>query len=89
MFRERIVGLADWGKNGADYDQEVDGLKAVDDYTIELILSAPFAPMLDLLATTGAAIVPREAVDAPGAGLGQKPVGSGPYVLTELTSAGA
>ena len=52
-------------------------------------LTAPFPPFLDIIATSAASIVPREVVEALGASFAREPIGSGAYVLSDLTSAGA
>ncbi|SHI30784.1 ABC transporter substrate-binding protein [Wenxinia saemankumensis] len=58
----------------------VTGIEAVDDTTVELTLSAPFAPLLASLA--GIAIVPAEFETDPEA-LQQTPVGTGPFRFEE------
>ncbi len=64
-------------KGGEDYKTlggEISGLKAIDDYSIEITLSNPSANFLDLLATISSGIIPKEAVEK------NQIVGTGPFV---------
>ena len=85
-FNDRIAGLNDFRlasrEGGAtDYSREVAGLRAVDRYTLELRLVAPYPQLLWVLTMHYASVVPREAVERYGAEFGRHPVGTGPYVL--------
>jgi ABC-type transport system substrate-binding protein len=77
----RIVGLDEWKAAGADYDQPVEGLRAVDRHTLEIRLTRPYPQLVDTLTTGYSAIVPREAAEFYGPRLGVRPVGSGPFRL--------
>jgi ABC-type transport system substrate-binding protein len=86
MFRDKFVGLDELAraadKGGRfDYDAAVDGLRAVDRYTVRFTLRAPDYRFPYLLAHSNAAIVAREIVEAYGNDIGAHPVGTGPYVL--------
>jgi len=61
------------------------GIRALNDYTAEIELNAPFAPFILHLATISCAIVPREAVENPNPPFAQQPVGLGPFKVTEWT----
>ena len=61
----------------------VDGIRVVDDYTLELRLSHPFSPFLNLLAMPAAYVVPYEEVKKWGPDFSSHPVGTGPFVLKE------
>lgn len=89
LWQDRIVGLDDWKRDGADYDQPVSGLKAIDEHTVQIQLISPFPQLTHSLAQGFAAIVPREAVDYYGAEFPIRPVGSGPYRLERFDSSGA
>ncbi len=89
LWRERIVGLDQWKENGAHYDEEVSGLRALDERTIQIRLIAPFPQLTHTLAQGFAAIVPREAVEHYGREFAVHPVGSGPFRLQRFDSAGA
>jgi oligopeptide transport system substrate-binding protein len=83
LWDGRIVGLNDWMAAGADYDAEVAGLRALDDHTLQVRLTAPFPQFVNTLAQGFSAIVPHEAVTAYGEGLGTRAVGSGPWKLDQ------
>jgi ABC-type transport system substrate-binding protein len=89
LWQGRIVGLDEWKANGAHYDEEISGLRAVDDRTIQIQLIAPFPQLTHTLAQGFAAIVPREAVEYYGREFATHPVGSGPFRLLRFDSAGA
>jgi ABC-type transport system substrate-binding protein len=60
---------------------EVEGIRAVDDYTLVIILKNPFTPFLNLLTMPAAYVVPLEYVLLRGADFSSKPVGTGPFIL--------
>lgn len=85
-FRDRLVGLdafhdASAGEAPTDYDQPVEGLKALDRYTLQLRLVRPYPQLLWVLTMPYAYAVPREAVQYYGRDFDQHPVGTGPFVL--------
>jgi peptide/nickel transport system substrate-binding protein/oligopeptide transport system substrate-binding protein len=59
--------------------QGVEGLQALDRYTLRIRLQQPFAPFLGVLAKVNARVVPREEVERLGDAFGRQPVGSGPF----------
>jgi oligopeptide transport system substrate-binding protein len=59
--------------------QSVGGLKAVDRYTLQMVLDEPFASLLAVLGLTNAAVVPQEEVERLGDRFGRAPVGAGPF----------
>jgi oligopeptide transport system substrate-binding protein len=75
LFR-RIQGARDCMEGKTQY---VTGLKAIDDYTLQVVLEEPFAPALAVLGLANAAVVPREEVERPGDHFGHAPVGTGPF----------
>lgn len=89
LWQGYFEGLDEWKKQGSDYDQQVAGLRALDDYTIEITLTKPFPQLVHTFAQGFAAIVPREAVEKYGQGLGNHPVGSGPFKLSSRNSSQA
>jgi ABC-type transport system substrate-binding protein len=89
LWQGRIVGLDEWKENGADYDAEVSGLRALDERTIQIQLISPFPQLTHTLAQGFSALVPREAVERYGQEFAIHPVGSGPYRLERFDSAGA
>ncbi len=69
-----------------DYDVPIEGLRAVDRYTLQLKLTHPAYSLLSDLTTTPTAAVAREVIDAYGdtnAWTMANPVGTGPYRLQE------
>jgi len=69
---------------GAEAFQEgitpsVEGLQALDRYTLQISLHTPYAPFLSILAMVNAKVVPREEVEGRGEQFALQPVGSGPF----------
>jgi ABC-type transport system substrate-binding protein len=67
-----------------DYDREVEGLRALDRYTLQMKFGRPsprFAASLTDASVVGA--VAREVVEAYGDAIMEHPVGTGPFVLKE------
>ena len=87
---DRFVGDIEFGKAvaaGANvYELELEGIKALDRYTIELKLKQPDYDLLDDLTTNATAAVAREVVekyrDAANRVMAN-PVGTGPYMLKD------
>lgn len=86
LWQGRIVGIDDWKAAGSDYDETVEGLRAVDRYTIEIRLVKPYPQLIYTLTMGYAAIVPREAVETYGREFGSHPVGSGPFRVVTYDS---
>jgi peptide/nickel transport system substrate-binding protein len=63
-----------------------EGIEIVDDYTIKLSTTEPFAPLLAHLAHTGASILNEKAVTEAGDDYGQNPVGTGPFMFVKWTN---
>lgn len=70
---------ADEFKSGGGEDLE--GVAALDDKTLTVRLSKPFAPFISMLAMPSAGIVPAGWVEAAGPDHWRSPVGSGPWVV--------
>ena len=71
-------------KKPFDYDSEIEGLRALDRYTVQYTLADPrprFAEALAVSATFGA--VAREVVEFYGDKIVEHPVGTGPYKLVQ------
>jgi ABC-type transport system substrate-binding protein len=79
LWQDRIVGLDEWKENGSNYDDAVEGLRALDRYTIQITLKRPYPQLVYTLAMGYAALVPREAVEYYGREFAVRPVGSGPF----------
>ena len=68
-----------------DYDARIEGLQAVDRHTLRIKLTRVDYTVLERLADLGSFAVAREAVEAEGAEVVSKPVGTGPFRLQEWT----
>jgi ABC-type transport system substrate-binding protein len=64
-----------------DYDRPMEGLRAIDRYTLRLRLKEPNYPVIQSYLVLGA--VAREVVDAAGGDIRSRAVGTGPYRLRE------
>ncbi|HTR57877.1 MAG TPA: ABC transporter substrate-binding protein [Casimicrobiaceae bacterium] len=91
VFDERVVG-AEAAVSAAketgkfDYDAPIEGLQAIDRYTIRLKLNHPSYDLLSDLTTAATAAVAREVIAAYGDASGwamANPVGTGPYRLKD------
>jgi oligopeptide transport system substrate-binding protein len=86
LWQKKIKGLDEWKDAGADYSKPIEGLKALDDHTIKIILNKPFPQLTYTFAMGYSSLTPREAVDHYGDKFGLKPVGSGPYKLKSFST---
>ena len=77
---DKIEGSRDFaaGKTAA-----VSGIRTPDAHILVLKLEKPFGPFLSLLAMTTAYVVPQEEVARLGQDFGNRPTGSGPFVVSE------
>ncbi len=64
-----------------DYDQPMEGMRATDRYTLQLLLTEPNFPVVHDNLVRGA--VAREVVEAANGDIRARPVGTGPYRLRE------
>lgn len=79
---EQLPPLPD-SMHPALYDREVEGLRALDDTTVQIELTRPYPYFKYILAMPYAAIIPHEAVEFYGEEFMNHPVGTGPFVLKE------
>lgn len=89
LFDEKIVGLNEWrdkyaSQDKANYEEVIEGLKKVDDYTIQIKLKRPYPQFLYALAMPYTFIVAKEAVEHYGKEFINYPVGTGPFVLQKF-----
>ena len=87
LWQGRIVGLDEWKAAGSDYGKEVEGLRALDRYTVQFKLIKPYPQLVYTLAQGYSAVVPREAVEKYGREMGSHAVGSGPFKVVNYNSA--
>lgn len=84
-FKDHVVGANETfeaSKKGKTLG--VSGVKVINDSTITIALTAPFASFLNIVAMPGCWIYPKEAVDKYGADLRIHPVGSGPFQVETM-----
>ena len=85
MKAEDVVASIEYGKTCAEvnlYNQCVETIEAVDEYTIKITTPGPSAILLNHLCHHGNAIVPKKLLDE-GHDFASDPVGTGPYKLVE------
>ncbi|MBT9499732.1 MAG: bicyclomycin resistance protein [Burkholderiaceae bacterium] len=90
MQQYNILGLnelraeAEQGKKPFDYDREIEGLRALDRYTIQFKVKEPRPRFLDLISDSDLhGAVAREVVEAYGDKIAEHPVGTGPFKLAQ------
>ena len=85
VFRDKIKGVQEYidsrsGKSaGASEVKDITGIKALNDSTLQIELTQPFAPFLSILTMTYGFVYPHEAVEHYGDSFSQHPVGTGPF----------
>ena len=87
LFKDRVIGANEYyasTQTGTPLAEGVAGIKVLDQHTIEIELSTPFAGFLKLLATPGGYIFPKEAYDHYGVDMRVKGVGTGPFKLKRV-----
>jgi peptide/nickel transport system substrate-binding protein/oligopeptide transport system substrate-binding protein len=73
---ERVQGAPEFRTGEA---KRVEGLQALDAYTLQITLSQPYTPFVNLLGKTQAQVLPQEEVQRLGAEFGRRPIGTGPF----------
>jgi ABC-type transport system substrate-binding protein len=86
IFDGKIVGLNEWADQvkleKADYNTPIEGLKALDEYTLQIKLKSQYFQLYSVLAMPFAYVVAKEAIAKFGKELLNNPIGTGPYKLT-------
>jgi len=75
LFR-RIQGATEFMQRKT---KSVQGLTAVDRYTLQIVLEEPLVPFVAALGLHNTMVVPQEEVEKPGERFGRAPVGTGPF----------
>jgi len=84
-FKDRVVGANEAVESSkAGKNIGVSGVKVTNDSTLVIVLKDPFAGFLNILATAGCWIYPKEALDKYALDLRIHPVGTGPFYLETL-----
>ena len=86
LLDNHVVGLNEWRDAQekaatVDLSAPVEGLKALDDYTLQIKLKQKYPQLLFALAMPQAFVVAKEVVDKTGKDFVNTPVGTGPYRL--------
>lgn len=89
VIDDRLAGLNEWRTkystaDAANYTEEIEGLKKIDDYTIQFKLKKPFPQFLYALAMPYTFIVAKEAVEHHGKEFLNYPVGTGAFILPKF-----
>ena len=83
FFYEGIVGATEFMAGKA---KEITGYKVVDDSTVEITLKAPEGSFLLAMTMPFTSVLPEEWVKQVGKEIKRKPLGTGPYVITDWTT---
>lgn len=89
LREEKILGMEELREQAAktgkfDYDHEIEGLRALDKYTVQFKLGEVRPRFLEALTDPGIfGIVAREVVETYGDRIMEHPVGTGPFKLSE------
>lgn len=89
LLDDRIAGLNEWktkysSAEATNYDEEIEGLKKIDDYSLQVKLKKPYPQFLYALAMPYTFIVAKEAVTHFGKEFLNYPVGTGPFILPKF-----
>ena len=73
---ERLQGIEAFRAGTAE---RIEGLMALDRYTLQITLSQPYAPFIQMLGVIQARVVPREEIERLGDAFSRQPIGTGPF----------
>ncbi|MEZ4887893.1 MAG: ABC transporter substrate-binding protein [Chitinophagales bacterium] len=88
FVKDRIIGAEkqhEATEKGQQPEGGVEGVKVIDDYTIQISLQKPFSSFLHILAMPFGYVFPQEAVEKYGLDMRSKTVGTGPFYLKRLS----
>ena len=90
LLQDKIAGLDEWRNKFSkapevNYLEEVEGIKALDQYTVQFKLKKSFPQFLYSLAMPFTFVVAEEAVKKYGKEFINHPVGTGPFILPVFT----
>jgi peptide/nickel transport system substrate-binding protein len=82
-FQDNVIGANRYYEASKDGKPEFDleGVKVINDYTLQIHLNEPFAPFIYMLASPFTAVFPKEAYEKYGA---KMRIGTGPFILEQL-----
>lgn len=89
VIDDRLAGLNEWRTkystaDATNYAEEIEGLKKIDDFTVQFKLKKPFPQFLYALAMPYTFIVAKEAVEHHGKEFLNYPVGTGAFILPKF-----
>jgi oligopeptide transport system substrate-binding protein len=89
VIDDRLAGLNEWRTKystaeSTNYAEEIEGLKKIDDFTVQMKLKKPFPQFLYALAMPYTFIVAKEAVEHHGKEFLNYPVGTGAFILPKF-----
>jgi oligopeptide transport system substrate-binding protein len=89
IFEGRVVGIEEFHRKSlegtVDYSEPVEGIQALDRYTVQVKLLKPYPQLIWILTMSYTFVVPREAVEYYGKEFLNHPVGTGPYLVSDWT----
>ena len=83
FFYTGVVGAEEFMGGKAE---EISGYKVVDDYTVQITLKKPEGSFLLAMTMPFTSVLPKEWVKKVGKQIKRKPLGTGPYVITDWTA---
>jgi len=90
IFDGKVKGMNEWrdeaSKAGVtDYSKPIEGLTALDKYTLQIKLKKPAPLFIYFMTMTGSVALPHEVAETYGPELQNHPVGTGPYKFRSWT----
>jgi len=87
LFKDKVKGANEYYKSTANKQPlagGVEGIKVIDDYTIQIDLNYPFAGFANIISHPSCSVYPKEAIDAYGVDMRINCVGTGPFRLKKI-----
>lgn len=86
LFDDKLAGVNAWREKYAsaekvNYDEVLEGIKAIDDHTLQIKLARPYPQLMYALAMPYTVVVAKEVVDFYKTEFLNHPVGTGPFIL--------
>jgi oligopeptide transport system substrate-binding protein len=75
-FLDKVKGAPAFQDGSA---RELEGITAIDRYTVQITLSEPFTPFISTLGLPHTSVIPKEEVERLGVNFASSPVGTGPF----------
>lgn len=86
LFEGKLAGVDAWREkysksDKVNYDEAIEGIEALDEYTFKLKLVKPYPQLMYALAMPYTVAIPKETVEHYGDQFLNHPVGTGPFIL--------